>query len=347
MEVQFVDGVISRLEYEKAVALTADDMLAILTTNGGAAAWTKTAADGWIRRDGATATLDRTTGRRLRLLAPPPTAVAAPNATVPLIAPPKPFQYVNPQAVAAKPKPPNNHFWLMALSWVPLLLMALFGKYALKRQAKVRVFGPSDVIYPSSTTPVTPAVPATIDSVSWDQFELVIAELYRRQGYAVEVSSGLGADGGIDVKLTKAGELVLVQCKQWQVFKVNVKEVRAFFGVMVSEGAHRGLFASTGEYTRDCRAFANGKPIELLGRADLNRMVEAAQSPGENLWVLETWLPAFRAAVRITTPTCPFCHTTMTLRQAKGKVPFWGCPKYPRCRGKREARLELLSDRNY
>jgi len=140
---------------------------------------------------------------------------------------------------------------------------------------------------------------------------------------------------------------VLVQCKQWRVFKVNVKEVRAFFGVMVSEGATRGLFVSTGEYTRDCRAFAEGKPIELLGRAEIERLVRSIQQPGENLWAIKAWLPAFKAAARITTPTCPFCQTVMTLRQGKGNTSFWGCPTYPRCRGKREARLELLSDRRY
>lgn len=364
--VQFADGVAGRFEYEKAVALAEPDLLGILTANGGAAAWTKTAPGLWTRSDGATATLDQTTGRKLvlvgthRLGQPAPAAVsveaptpvptvATPKPALPLVAPPKPFQAAASQTRVTRPKPepPNNHFWLLALSWVPPLLLVLFGKYMMNRQAKPRVFGPSDVIYPSFTSPISTPVsaPATVDSVSWDQFELVIAEVFRRLGYAVEVSSGLGADGGIDVKLTKPGELVLVQCKQWQVFKVNVKEVRAFFGVMVSEQATRGLFVSTGEYTRDCRAFAEGKPIELLGRAEIERLTRSVQQPGENLWELSTWLPAFKAAARITTPTCPFCQTTMTLRQAKGKARFWGCPGYPRCRGKREARLELLSDR--
>jgi hypothetical protein len=114
----------------------------------------------------------------------------------------------------------------MLFSWVPPLLLALFGKYAMKRQIKPRVFGPSDVIYPTPTTgpdrePVE--IPPTVDSVSWDQFELVTAELYRR------------------------------------------------------------LFVSTREYTRDCRAFAEGKPIELLGRADIDRLVQAAPSKGVRL----------------------------------------------------------------
>jgi len=344
LAIQFADGAAARLEYAKAASLTEPDVLGVLTANGGQTAWTKTADRAWIRRDGAAATLSAD-GLTLTLSAArrPAPPVAA-EATPARIAPPKPFQFTAqpPAPVRAKPEPPKSHFWLMLFSWVPPLLLAAFGKYLQKRQGLPKVFGPSDVIYPTPTIGPGGPPPATMDSVSWTQFELVIAEVFRRLDYAVEVAAGLGADGGIDVKLTKPGELVLVQCKQWKVFKVNVKEVRAFYGVMVSEGATRGVFVSSGEYTRDCRAFAEGKPLELLGRGEIARLVQSVQLPGENLWAVQTWLPAFKAAAKITTPTCPFCQAVMTLRQAKGKPPFWGCPKYPRCRGKREARLELL-----
>ena len=234
----------------------------------------------------------------------------------------------------------------MVLSWVPLLLLALFGKYMSKRAAPTRWFGPADAIHPTPRVPESRQRPS-LDTVSWSQFELVIAECYRRQAYEVEVSSGLGADGGIDVKLTKAGETVLVQCKQWKSYKVSVKEIREFYGVLVSEGARRGCFVSTGEYTRDCRAFAEGKPIELLGKADIERMVAAVQQPGENLWDFASWLPAFVAAARIITPLCPKCGSTMTLRHSDRNAPFWGCPAYPHCRGKRDARSELLRTQSY
>ena len=368
--VQFVDGVAGRLEYEKTTPLAAADVLGVLTANGGQPAWTKTGDRLWTRSDGATATLEEG-GLKLvlvgshRLTPPPPVAVrveapapvrlattpptvTVPNPTPPLMAPPKPFRYAGsqPTPVRPNPAPPKSHFWLMLFSWVPPLLLALFGKYAMKRQAKPRVFGPSDVIYPTPTIgpagePVAPS--ATIDSVSWDQFELVIAEAYRRQGYMVEVSSGLGADGGIDVKLTKDGANTLIQCKQWKTWKVKVPAIREFYGVLTSEGVQRGIFITTGTYTRDCYDFAKGKPIELFTRPNIDQLIRAAERPGENLWNITSWIEGFVAGARIMKPDCPFCHQPMVLRHTKKQEPLWGCPSFPRCRGKRNVRPELLN----
>ena len=356
LEVAFREGVVRRLTYSKAAPLTETDVQGVFTANGGMAAWTKGSGVLWIRTDGARAALEQE--RRLVLesaprvpqLATHPTLIPAPpRATPHIMVPPRPIN-----AAATLPKPatlrpavqPNNHFWLIALSWVPLLLITLFGKYLSKWAAPTRGFGPADAIYPTPSISESWQRPS-LDTVSWSQFELVIAECYRRQGYEVEVSSGLGADGGIDVKLTKAGETVLVQCKQWKTYKVSVKEIREFYGVLVSEGARRGLFVNTGEYTRDCRVFAEGKPIELLGRADIEQMVAAVQEPGENLWDFASWLPNFMTEARIITPLCPKCGSPMTLRHSDRNPPFWGCSAYPRCRGKRDARLELLRTQSY
>ena len=356
LEVAFTEGVVRRLSYSKAVPMTEADIQGVFKANGGTAAWTKGNANIWTRTDGARATVEQEqrlvleTPPRSQQTAPSPSLIPTPpQATPHLIAPPKPINAAStlPMPTALRPAvQSNNHFWLMALSWVPLLLLILFGKYMSKRAAPTRWFGPADVIRPTTRLPESGQRPS-LDTVSWSQFELVIAECYRRQGYEVEVSSGLGADGGIDVKLTRDGETVLVQCKQWKTYKVNVKEVRAFYGVLVSEGARRGCFVSTGQYTRDCQAFAKGKPIELLGRADIERMVATVQQRSENLWDFASWLPAFVAVARITTPVCPKCGSPMTLRHSDRNPPFWGCPSYPRCWGKREARLELLRTQSY
>jgi restriction system protein len=53
-------------------------------------------------------------------------------------------------------------------------------------------------------------------SLSWREFEELVAKAYRRQGYTVIENPGSGPDGGIDLVLKKDGNLVLVQCKQWR-----------------------------------------------------------------------------------------------------------------------------------
>ena len=57
-----------------------------------------------------------------------------------------------------------------------------------------------------------------LQDMSWQQFELLVGEGFRRRGYAVMEVGGGGADGGVDLVLTKAGEKSFVQCKQWKAF---------------------------------------------------------------------------------------------------------------------------------
>ena len=56
--------------------------------------------------------------------------------------------------------------------------------------------------------------------VGWDRLEAMLADYYRAQGWDVD-HVGTGAsrarfDGGIDLKLRKGGEYVLVQSKHWR-----------------------------------------------------------------------------------------------------------------------------------
>lgn len=199
--------------------------------------------------------------------------------------------------------------------------------------------------------PLEPALPPPLDltlaDLDWEQFEILVGEIYRRQGYTVELSSGTGADGGIDLKLVRLDEVVLVQCKHWKVYKVPVKDVREFFGILTAEQAHRGIFVTTGKFSRDAREWAQGKPITLLERTDLELLVSRVQRPDENLFAFQPWLDEFVAASRITDPTCPNCRRQMVLRQSGNKPQFWGCSGYPRCRGRRDARIALLRHRAY
>jgi len=115
----------------------------------------------------------------------------------------------------------------------------------------------------------------------------------------------------------------------------------------VAENAKSGIFMTTGLYSRDAREFAEGKPIELLGRAEIEQLMASAAHPGENLCIIQNWIDDFTAVARVTDPTCPCCRTPMKLRRgATGRV-FWGCSSFPRCRGKRDARTELVRAYSY
>ena len=181
-----------------------------------------------------------------------------------------------------------------------------------------------------------------VRGLSWRGFERQLAEVYRQKGYHVEETGGGGADGGIDLKLLKDGQMTVVQCKHWKTWNVNVKPVRELFGVMTAEGAESAIFITSGRYTGEALKFAEGKPIELIAQRGFLSLVQCFQKELQTHYGSE---PAVDGNAEIPTvadipPNCPLCQSPMKLRTARrGKNAgsrFWGCSRFPDCRGTRE-----------
>jgi len=183
---------------------------------------------------------------------------------------------------------------------------------------------------------------ATLRNLTWKEFEEMVGEAYRRQGYRVLENRKAGADGGVDVRLIKNGERTIIQCKNWKTNKVGVKVVRELYGVMVAEGAHRAIVICSGTFTKDAWTFAQGKPIELLGGKRLLDLISAVQKDPnvqhqhqpQNLSTTTT-PPGHNATIE-ENKSCPSCGRPMILRMAQ-KGPnagnqFWGCTGFPKCR---------------
>ena len=79
----------------------------------------------------------------------------------------------------------------------------------------------------------------SVTDISWQEFEILIGEHFRRQGFAVQETE-LGPDGGVDLVLKKDSDKYLVQCKQWKTQRVGVKIVRELLGVIVAANAAGG-----------------------------------------------------------------------------------------------------------
>jgi restriction system protein len=109
--------------------------------------------------------------------------------------------------------------------------------------------------------------------LSWQQFEIIVGEAFRRLGYRVMENGGGGADGGMDLVLDREGQRFLVQCKQWKVLKVGVKPIHELAGVMSAKSVRDGFFVSSGTYTREAREFAEEAGISLVDGDSLQRMV--------------------------------------------------------------------------
>jgi len=164
----------------------------------------------------------------------------------------------------------------------------------------------------------------SIRTLNWREFEELVGEAYRRQGYTVIENTVAGPDEGVDLMLKKDGGLVLVQCKQWRSFKVGVNIVRELFGVMTAKHATSGILITSGIFTQEAKNFSADKPIDLVDGTQLLQLIGNVQK--DRTILKEPRLDNL----------CPKCGAELVLKTAqRGPNPghkFWGCSNFPRCR---------------
>ncbi|HEX9392498.1 MAG TPA: restriction endonuclease [Usitatibacteraceae bacterium] len=182
-----------------------------------------------------------------------------------------------------------------------------------------------------------------LDGMSWREFEMLVGEAFRLNGFSVVETGGGGADGGVDLVLSKGSEKFLVQCKQWKAYRVGVDVVRELYGVMAASGATGGFVVTSGRFTEDAKAFAEGRNLQLLDGETLFAMIKQARrsiaSGGSQGGQSKPLASMQRAAAPAAAVACPVCGSAMVKRVAGKGVnagsAFWGCSRYPGCRGTR------------
>ena len=184
-----------------------------------------------------------------------------------------------------------------------------------KRSRSIRLF-----------TETRTAGASAVSSLTWQQFESLVAEGFRQRGFTVTEKGGAAPDGGVDLILTRGTERFLVQCKQWRAVTI----VRELYGVMAAQHAAGGYVVTSGRFTQDAIAFAAGRNIELVDGQALQELLSKAKNFGGAPPIA----PA--NAIMTATPACPRCNEPMVPRVAKRGAnlgsEFWGCRRYPKCK---------------
>ena len=218
---------------------------------------------------------------------------------------------------------------------VPVLCLAAAAVSATKRQQRRSLVA----------SVAQGRAPDALDGMTWQEFELLVGEAFRLQGYEVTELGGEGPDGGVDLVLRKGKEKFLVQCKQWKALKVGVAIVRELYGVMAAKGATGGFVVTSGSFTEEAIAFASGRNVRLVDGPKLFGLIQqatAANGQGRNLRKQTSQPKAPPAATMSPSAArvlCPVCSAGMVQRVAKrgdsAGSTFWGCGTFPDCRGTR------------
>ena len=187
---------------------------------------------------------------------------------------------------------------------------------------------------------------SAVEELSWREFEQLVGEYFRRQGFSIAETGGAGADGGVDLVLSRGSDRYFVQCKQWKARQVGVVTVRELYGVMAAKGAAGGYVVTSGVFTEEAKRFAEGREINLIEGDQLAQLIaeQSASSARSIAAQANDLLPRGKreaSASASEVPACPQCGLPMVLRTARkgaqAGISFWGCSAFPKCRGTRPA----------
>ncbi len=123
-----------------------------------------------------------------------------------------------------------------------------------------------------------------LSRVGWEQLETMLATYYRGRGYQVDHvgtgASGTRFDGGIDLKLRRDSEYILVQCKHWNAMKVTHNAVHELLGIMVNEGATGAILVTSGEFSKAAiEAGTRQGHVQLIDGEELRAMIGPIPEP--------------------------------------------------------------------
>jgi restriction system protein len=112
------------------------------------------------------------------------------------------------------------------------------------------------------------------------QFESLVGEAFRRQGYMVLHRIEDGPGRGANIWLRKNGQVAFVQCKHWKARTVGVEAVRELSGIMATECVQNGIIVTCGSFTLDAVELARGSSIALIDGPRLMQLITFQQQSG-------------------------------------------------------------------
>lgn len=165
-----------------------------------------------------------------------------------------------------------------------------------------------------------------LSRMSWQDFERLLGDYYRQQGYRVDhVGTGKPGsrfDGGVDLKLYRGNEYLLVQCKRWNRQQVPHNVVHELLGIMLTEKATGIVVVTSGEFTAAAKAAATKHGgVRLIDGETLRHMIGVVPESAPNwsalggIWdaLPRSYRPAHRSVRRRTSLSAYLVRTAIAV----------------------------------
>ena len=121
-----------------------------------------------------------------------------------------------------------------------------------------------------------------LKKLSWNDFERLCMELFKKKGWTVLGNEKKGADGGVDIWMKKNSlrkkTSAIVQCKRYEDALVTIKVIREMYGLMYEYDADEVYVVTTSRFTKECYKFIEDKNIFLIDGEKLVKMIDQSSS---------------------------------------------------------------------
>ena len=182
----------------------------------------------------------------------------------------------------------------------------------------------------------------SLSNINSSEFEDFIRRIFIQRGYVVTEMPD-GAYDGANLVLQRNNESTYVQYNDCKDQQVDVTTIGELYVAMEFASVKHGIAITSGEFTAEALDFSLGKSLMLINGSDLFQMIDALppvseMDTGEKMDdSTETSTEPDKQEMPELDPLCPICSQKMIKRTAKkGKNKgntFWGCSKFPGCRG--------------
>ncbi|MEI8108644.1 MAG: restriction endonuclease, partial [Verrucomicrobiota bacterium] len=173
----------------------------------------------------------------------------------------------------------------------------------------------------------------SLASIHPDQADLLLGELFRREGYTIKLSAALPSPTLPhlhNLSLQRGHNSIPVSSKEWTSTQVTERQVAQLLETISHSNFPAAILVTTGTFSPKARQLAAQNSIELLDLPSLLLRIAAVQLPNENFFAIHSWLDNFTTEARIFDPHCHLCESPLLFQSATSTTPaLWICPAHP------------------